>query len=276
MKQPCSATRTSTSPLNPWISRRRPDSGARLRLFCFPYAGGGTVVFHGWRIDRPEGVEVCSILMPGRESRLREPAFDRLPALIKVLAEAICPYLDRPFAFFGHSMGALIAFELARYLRARGNPTPHHLFVSAARAPQRWCTRSRSHQLAEPDFIRELRRLNGMPDELLQNKEWLELLLPTLRADFAVCEEYIYQPDRPLECPLSAYGGRDDPEVAEEEITAWRDQTQGAFTQEIFPGDHFFLHDARETLLHAIGQALSGLLKRLDVPSLLMAEPNIP
>lgn len=242
-----------------WIWRPRPNPDALLRLFCFPYAGGGTVIFRTWPDSLPEDVEVCSVRLPRRESRLREPPFDRCAPLVQTLAEAMLPYLNKPFAFFGHSMGALIAFELARYLRGRRNLVPHHLFVSGGRAPQLGFSRARIHQLPEDEFIQALRRFNGTPDEVLQNEEILGLLLPTLRADFAICEEYIYTPDAPLECPISTYGGQSDPEVREKELRAWREQTCGEFTLQLFPGNHFFLHTAHRQLLRAIAGELSGL-----------------
>lgn len=254
--------RNASRSFDPWVSRPKPNPGAQMRLFCFPYAGGGTAVFHAWPSGLPRAVEVCSLRLPGRESRLQEAPFNRLPLAVQALSDAILPYLDKPFAFFGHSMGALIAFELARHLRRQQSATPVHLFVSGCSAPQLDTSETPIHQLPHDAFIEELRRLSGTPDEVLQNNEILELLLPALRADFAVCEEYLYVPDGPLDCPISASGGQNDPEVTEEALGAWREQTRGAFDLQLFAGNHFFLHSARGRLLEFIRTLLVGLLNR--------------
>jgi medium-chain acyl-[acyl-carrier-protein] hydrolase len=251
----------SNLPFNPWVSRPEPNPGAQLRLFCFPYAGGGTSIFHAWPNGLPREVEVCSLRLPGRESRVQEAPFDRLPPTVQSISDAILPYLDKPFAFFGHSMGALIAFELVRHLRGQQRATPVHLFVSGCSAPQLYTSEPPIHQLPHDAFIEELRRLGGTPDEVLQNNEILELLLPALRADFAVCEEYLYLSDGPLDCPISAFGGQNDPEVTEEALAAWREQTRGAFALQLFEGNHFFLHSARGRLLESITGALFGAVK---------------
>ena len=247
-------------PSSSWISHHRPNAETRLRLFCFPYAGGGVASFRTWQNHLPEEIEVCSILLPGRESRLREPPFERLPPLVMTLAAIIRPWLDKPFAFFGHSMGALICFELARRLRQSFNLVPHHLFVSGRAAPQLGCARPPIHALPQEAFIQELRHMNGTPEEVLRNEELMALMLPTLRADFAVCENYVYTPDSVLDCPISAFGGDDDPRVGTDEIAAWRDQTSKPFTLQMFPGNHFFIHSAALELLIVIGESLSALL----------------
>ncbi|HEY1379547.1 MAG TPA: thioesterase domain-containing protein, partial [Gemmataceae bacterium] len=171
-----------------WLAYVRPRPLASVRLFCFPYAGGGASVFRGWADGLPSAVEVCPVQMPGRETRFREPAFTRLPLLIEALAESLYPHLDRPFAFFGHSLGALVAFELARRLRRDGSPEPQHLFVSGSGAPQ---ARDHSgaviHTRPADEFWQEVGRLNGTPAEVLTDGELRDLLLPTLRADFALC-----------------------------------------------------------------------------------------
>jgi medium-chain acyl-[acyl-carrier-protein] hydrolase len=241
---------------NDWVTHPRPNPQARLRLFCFPYAGGAASIFYPWPDDLPLDVAICPIQLPGRENRLGEPLFTRLSPLMQVLAQAIRPHLDLPFAFFGHSMGAIISFELARQLRKQGDPGPVQLFVSGNQAPQIACRDSPIHQLPEAEFIEEIRKFSGIPEAVLQNTEFLQLFLPILRADFAIHDTYTYTADETLACPISAFGGLQDKEVSRDDLAAWRDQTRSTFRLRMLPGDHFFLHSARTPLLQAISQDL--------------------
>ena len=246
----------------PWIICSRPNPRARLRLFCFPYAGGGASAFYTWSAALPEDIEVCAIQPPGRENRLRESAFVRLTSLVQALAEALQPYLNMSFAFFGHSVGALVSFELARCLR-RSGLGPAHLFVSGHGAPQRPNSKPFIHELPETEFMEELRRFNGTPEEVLQSSEWMQLLIPLLRADFAINGTYAYTHEAPLDCSIAAFGGLHDAIVSCEDIAAWREQTRKAFTLRLFPGDHFFLHSARVMLLQIISRDLRQLLSQM-------------
>ena len=169
-------------------------------------------------------------------------------SLVQTIAPFLLPYLDKPFAFFGHSMGALVSFELARLLHKEYKCSPSHLFVSGRRAPQVPDPDPPIHTLPNSEFLQELRRLNGTPEAVLQNDELMQLLLPTLRADFAVLETYVYTPQPLLDYPITAFGGLQDPEVCCEVLEAWRDQTRAAFSLHKFPGDHFFLHTAQSLL----------------------------
>ena len=168
-----------------WFPPFKDAADAMLRLFCFPYAGGGTGVFQAWLRHLPAGIALAPARLPGRETRLDEPPIDSMDLLISALADAIAPYLDKPFALLGHSMGAAIAFELARALRQRNKLTPACLFVSAARAPQLRLGHVPPPTPSDAELLDELRRLNGVPPELLQNEEWMRLALPALRADAA-------------------------------------------------------------------------------------------
>jgi medium-chain acyl-[acyl-carrier-protein] hydrolase len=242
-----------------WLACARPRPHADIRLFCFPYAGGGASVFRGWADGLPGSVEVCPVQLPGRETRFREPAFTRLPPLIEALAESLRPHLDRPFAFFGHSLGALVAFELARYLRQHQGREPFQLFVSGCGGPQaRGQAGSFIHTLPAAEFWQEVRRLNGSPAAVLDNEELTELLLPTLRADFALCETYTYAAGPPLTCPVCALGGLGDDTVDRQDLDAWRELTTGAFRLRMLPGDHFFLQTAQPLLLQGLAQELLG------------------
>jgi medium-chain acyl-[acyl-carrier-protein] hydrolase len=182
---------------------------------------------------------------------------------VQALRQAIQPHLNKPFALFGHSMGATIGFELARELRRQHASGPVHLFVSGGRAPQIPDPDPPIHHLPEKEFIAGLRRFNGTPEEVLRNPELMGLFLPILRADLAALETYSYTPGEPLDCSISAFGGLEDEKVSQDELAAWRDQTRGAFTLRMLPGDHFFLRTARTLLLHAISQDLRLLLSQM-------------
>jgi medium-chain acyl-[acyl-carrier-protein] hydrolase len=240
-----------------WLQNLQRRPGARIRLFCFPYAGGGASIFHTWHTYFPSEVEICPVQLPGREGRLSETPFSNLDELIKELATALYPFLDMPYVFFGHSMGALISFELTRYLRRIGySLLPLHLFVSGRRAPQIPDLDPPTSHLPEAEFIEELRRLKGTPEAVLQNEELLHILMPLLRADFGICEKYQYSPEKPLNCSLTALGGLSDTEVTRQMIAAWGKQTSSTFNQRFFEGDHFFLHKKQEALSTALLQDL--------------------
>lgn len=238
----------------PWIIIPKPKPKPSLRLFCFPYAGAGASIYHNWSTLLPPEIEVCSIQLPGRESRTKEPLFYNIEPLINALTPSILPLLDIPFIFFGHSLGALICFELARQLRRLKQPNPLHLFVSAREAPQNPLTKPPVHQLSDADFIKELSRFNGTPKAVLQNVELMNYFLPILRADLAINETYKYTPEPPLNCPISVFGGLQDLIVSSESLAVWNAQTNCNFSSRIFSGDHFFLKSQQQLLLEAIYQ----------------------
>jgi medium-chain acyl-[acyl-carrier-protein] hydrolase len=185
-----------------------------------------------------------------------EPAFSRLPPLIDALTEALLPLLDKPFALFGHSLGSLVSFELARQLQANHQARPVRLFVSAGPAPQIPHRGPPIHSLPEREFSAELLRLDGTPEELLNHKELMDIVLPSLRADFALYESYRYSSGPPLNCPISTYGGLSDKKVNHSDLEAWRDQTAVSFSIRMFPGDHFFLKTTQPLLLQTLSQEL--------------------
>lgn len=246
---------------NRWLIFTKPNPSANLRLFSFPYAGGSTLIFRKWQEALPANVEMCSVELPGRGSRLREAAFATLPPLIEAIGQAISPYLDKPFVFFGHSMGAIISFELSRYLRRWQQVIPAQLIISGRRAPQISDDEPPTYNLPEPEFIEELRRLNGTPQVILDHPELMRLITPQLRADFAVCQTYIYTHEAPLDCPILAFGGLQD-RVTRPNLEAWREQTTQSFSLRMFPGDHFFVQTAERTLLRILAEELSSLTMR--------------
>ncbi|HEX7175429.1 MAG TPA: thioesterase II family protein [Pyrinomonadaceae bacterium] len=239
-----------------WFTTPEPNPQAELRLFCFPYAGGGETIFRRWPSHLPSTIEVCAAQLPGRGRRMKEPPRTRLSTLAREIADAARPYLDKPFALFGHSMGAVIAFELARLLRRETGTAPLRLFVSGHRAPQIPKSVPSIHNLPEEDFFEELRRFNGTPAEVLEHRELMGLMLPLLRADFELIETYTYTDAEPLDCPITAFGGERDVSVSRAELERWREQTAANFFLHMFEGDHFFLNEAGPRLLQIIRRDL--------------------
>jgi medium-chain acyl-[acyl-carrier-protein] hydrolase len=239
-----------------WIAFRKPNPRARLRLFCLPYAGIGASIFRTWSDGLPADVEVCPVQYPGRGTRLMETPFTQLSPLVQALAQALVPLLDKPFALFGHSLGALVGFELARELRRQSGVQPVRLFASADRSPQIPRQDLPVHALPEGEFLAQLRRLNGTPGKVLEHEELMRIMLPILRADFAVYETYAYSAEPPLECFISSFGGLQDRKVSRSDLEAWRDQTSASFSLRMFPGDHFFLNTNQPLLLQVISHDL--------------------
>lgn len=246
---------------NPWWVRQIGSAQPHLRLFCLPYAGGGASVFRGWREHLPATVELAALQLPGRETRMREAAHAHLGSVLPPLIDAMRPLLDLDFVLFGHSMGALLAFELARSLRRLGLPGPRQLWVSGHRAPQLERQRRWLHTLPRDQFIDELRCLQGTSDEILEHPELMDFLEPRLRADFAVCETYQYHEEPPLDCAIGALAGESD-ELDGSMLSAWSQQTSTHCEQKRFRGGHFYLHDQRAALLEALNAGLAKLLVR--------------
>jgi surfactin synthase thioesterase subunit len=244
--------------------RYRANDNATLRLFCFPFAGGGVAAFRTWADELPEFVDVCSVELPGRDRLILEPPIESLALLLERLVGAVSHWIDLPYVMFGHSMGALLAFELVRRLTSAGKRPPTVLFVSAHRAPHLPDTREMIHDLPRAKFIAALRELEGTPPDVLNNKELIDIYLPALKADFTLAETYTYTPGHPLDCPILAFGGRDDFQVTEAEIAAWREQTTGDFQLRMLKGNHFFLQSSAKLLLYEIARELEKLRDRLN------------
>lgn len=245
----------------PWLVTPRPNPRAALRLFCFPYAGGSTQIYRTWAAGLPSTVEMCAVEIPGRGRRLRERSHHDLQELVTAAFDALRPHMDKPFAFFGHSMGALMSFELARRLRREGLPGPARIFVSARRAPQIPETDPLTYNLPEAEFIDELRRLNGTPQEVLEHPELLQLMMPILRADFSVCQTYEYTTEPPLDAGITAYGGVKDTDVSREQLEAWGEQSSAPLVLHMLEGDHFFIHSSQVQLLQSLTQELHWLVR---------------
>lgn len=253
--KPASASETA-SKVQLWFPNLRPNFSAGFRLFCLPYAGGGASIFQSWSAKLPPGIEICPIQLPGRENRLSETPLKRLKSLIETVAPLMRPHLDCPYGFFGYSLGAILAFELARQLRREKAPAPACLFVAASRAPQLPDFAAPIHALPDDKFIAALARLQGTPAAVLQDAELMQLYLPALRADFALLETYFYAADKPLECPIIAFGGLEDEKVTQEQIDAWREQTVSEFEMKMYPGNHFFFHESASDLLEVVAEKI--------------------
>jgi surfactin synthase thioesterase subunit len=234
-----------------WWVRSRSTAEHPIRLFCFPYAGSGPSVFNDWPAFMGPSYEICALSLPGRGARLHEPSLRSLDEIISTVHENIQSLLDVPFIFFGHSMGALIAFELCRRLHREHNRLPRVLYVSGARSPQTPWERI-TYNLPKDEFIAEVLRLNGIPDELAREKPFVEMLLPTLRADFQVCQTYTFIPGERLPIPIHVFSGTDDPDVLESQLKGWADHTSQVCSLMLIKGDHFFINTSPREVIGRI------------------------
>lgn len=239
---------------NPWITCPKPNPEADIRLFCFPYAGGGTSIFHPWSVELTPKLEVCPIQLPGRDERLHEKPFIEFSDLVEGLIQGLEPQLQMPFVFFGHSMGALLAFEVARELGKRYQITPVHLFISACRAPHLSDSLPPlpNSTACDEEIIAQLHSFNSIPEWILQNTDLMRYVLPIFRADLQVVKNYNYSDGEPLDCPITVFGGKQDTLVCYEHLIAWQTQTKSSFNIKMFAGNHFFLQSQRSMLLQSI------------------------
>jgi medium-chain acyl-[acyl-carrier-protein] hydrolase len=248
--------------MSPWLMRWPPAiRHPEIRLFCFPHAGGGAAAFRLWQPLLPPFVELCAIQLPGRGNRFREHALSSVRALVATLHEEMLPLLDRPFAFFGHSMGSILALEVCRSLAAN-DLHPHQLFVSGRRPPQVPDPHPPLRHLSDAAFVGEIdRRYGGIPPEIAAEPDVLALLLPALRADIAALETHCPEATEPLDCPLLAFGGSEDPLTPRAHLNAWRSETRNEFGVRIFPGSHFYLDPCREAVVAEVSKTLAARLQ---------------
>lgn len=247
-------------PRNPWLVWPQPRGNACFQLICIPYAGGSAYIFNHWPKQLPNSMQVCAVQLPGRGRRIKEPAFRRLSDIVQPLTEALLPYLGSRFAFFGHSMGALISFEMIRRLRKVHRLKATHLFVSGCYAPH-IPDPNPLYSLPDQELIEKLKRLQGVPPSELDDAELMQLMLPTLRADCLVTETYSYKNDEPLECPITVFGGTEDTIAKQEDLGEWQRHTSAKFSQYIFPGKHFFFDSAEPEILRIVRRELGKHLE---------------
>jgi medium-chain acyl-[acyl-carrier-protein] hydrolase len=235
---------------NKWFNVRPARNVAALRLFCFPHVGAGASAFNLWKPAWiPDNIELWTVRLPGREQRLSETPFRHMGPLVDALYEAMATQLSGPYAFYGHSLGAVVAFEMARRIQRQGGPGPIRLLISAHTAPQLGLCRPVLYNLPDKEFVNALRRFAGTPDEALDNEDLMSIMMMALRADFEVDETYSYEEGPPLDCPISAFGGIEDRDVAQADLEAWKTLTSQKFTLQMMEGDHFFIFRSPDFLL---------------------------
>ncbi|MBX3415408.1 MAG: thioesterase [Pirellulales bacterium] len=244
----------------PWVRSVRRTSPPAARLFCLPYAAGSASIFRHWQNALPESLEVCAVQLPGRADRRHERPLARVGSLVEVAGHALEPLVDRPFAIFGHSMGTLLAFELARWLEARGC-RPALLATGGRGAPEFPDPGPALHAAPQAALVDELLRLGGTSREMFADAERMARLVPIIRADFAVCETYVFRPAERLRCPIVAFGGAADPDWPEPQIAAWGEHTQDEFSYHMLPGDHFFLHSCEREFLAQLRAACERFVR---------------
>jgi surfactin synthase thioesterase subunit len=253
---------TTTTPTTPWLMPFYRGGNGRLNLFFFPHAGGGASAFYQWSRVLPKEITSYAIQLPGRETRLREPLHREMSVLVDVLTGELRPYLETaPFIFWGHSMGALLAFELTRHLQQRSHPTPQRLFLSGYNAPHIPYADPKIHHLPEADFVAALKELNGTPAAVLQDAELRELVLPIVRADFQLVETYAHEEAQPLSCPITVLDGAADDKTNEVDLKEWQRQSTQALEMFAFPGDHFFPYDLQPKLISTVLYLLNRQLQ---------------
>ena len=249
----------------PWVAMRPVKPFAWLRLFCFPYGGRGAALFRSWQGSLSPEVDVCAVQLPGRENRSREAPFTSVRDLSVELARELRPQFAPPFALFGHGVGALVAFELARRLREQGGPAPVHLFVSGQRPPHARPVLPPIYRMPDADLLDEVaRRYDRMTAILLQIPEMRAMLLDVFRADFTMHDTYECEPGAPLACPITCLGAEEDPECAHDGLRGWREHTGARFAIRMFPGGHLFIESARAEVLAAVAGDLHARLAGLS------------
>lgn len=242
-----------------WLLRPQPLEKPALRLIALPYAGGNGTVYHSWQAGLDNGVELNAIMMPGRLSRIDEPVCTSLTVLTETLIDVITALSDVPYVFFGHSMGARMAWHLTHQLGQRGLPLPHHLFLSGHGAPGASRRRDVLQGLSDDEFVLYLKRFNGIPEVITREPALMRLVLPALRADFQLMDQLPEADYPPLNVPFSVLSGSEDPNVFPASVERWHSFTRAPCTVHYFPGDHFFIQPQRDAVLAHINQTCRTL-----------------
>lgn len=229
-----------------------------LRLFCFPHAGGSAASLNGWVRRLPPAIGLERVELPGRDPQSGQRPLTRIAEVMPQLWHQWVARLDRPFALYGHSLGALVAYEFAQYARAHGYGGPLALFVSGRRAPQCPLVLDALHDLPEDELMARLTEFGGTPEGVIRNAKWRNHMMPALRADLEMSDLYVHHPREPLDCPVFAFRGEGDGIASEAEMQAWGQQTTGPFVCENLPGGHFFSTEGVERVSAAIVAQLAA------------------
>ena len=239
-----------------WFIPFKQEKNAYTRLFCFHYGGGSASAYREWAKDLADHVELIAIQLPGRENRFNEPLLNNVSDIVDRLCLHFNGYLDKSFIFFGHSIGALIAFEFVRALRRKGIQPPKHLIVSSTKAPQVPLKRALIHNLPDLKLIEEIRKYKGIPSTILEDKELMAIFLPIIRADFCISETHKYTSEEPLTCPITALGGLSDDTFDSQDLLKWQEQTSASFEYDLLPGDHFFIKSSYQEVINIVNKIL--------------------
>ncbi|MCP5061064.1 MAG: thioesterase [Ignavibacteriae bacterium] len=244
---------------NNWIVRPNPKHNAKLRLFCFPYAGSSAVVTYRHFVDNlPDFIEVCPVELPGRGARMAEDLIDDLEQVVEEISFALKDFLDIPFAFFGHSMGALISYELSHKVFGQHKVKPSNIYVSAHKAPFTERDGLIMHKLDSNEFTSELMKMDGVSKEIMEHKELMELMLPIIKNDYAVCETYDYKQKEVLDIPITIFGGVNDKDITEANLLQWEKLTSSNFRHFMIEGDHFFLTKEKNSFTRLFSDLLTS------------------
>jgi medium-chain acyl-[acyl-carrier-protein] hydrolase len=247
-----------------WLRRFRRGGPAEARLFCFHHAGGTASIYREWPRLMPPGIEPVAVQLPGRADRFREPPFDSMSSLVDALAHVIEPMLDRPYAFYGLSMGAKLAWTLTHRLGERALPLPGVLFLASVAAPD-WGEGRAQWDLSEDQLVGYLREMGGTPPEVLAEPTLLAFMLPTLRADLALVDSFQYRPARPLDVPIRAFAGTGDIEGPPERMRGWGRETTGRFDLDVVSGGHFFDPDGELQVIRTIAADMGRELAAVPI-----------
>ena len=242
--------------MSDWFVPFKYNKNSYIRLFCFHYGGGSASAYREWAKDLIDYVDLIAIQLPGRESRFSEPLLDNISDIVNELSLNFYNYLDKPYILFGHSIGALISFELTRTLRKKVMQQPKSLIISGTKAPQVPLKSPPIHCLPTPELIQKIREYNGIPRDIIENKELMDIFLPIIRADFCISETYSYYSEPPLACPIMALGGLNDYTFDSQDLLKWQEQTTALFQYELLPGDHFFIKSSYPEVINIVNKIL--------------------
>ncbi len=242
--------------MSDWFVPFKYNKNSYVRLFCFHYGGGSASAYREWSKDLADYADLIAVQLPGRESRFGETLLDNALEVVDRLSLDFGDYLDKPYIFFGHSIGGLISFEFTRILRRKGMLHPKHLIISGTKAPQAPLKRPPVHHLPDLELTEKIREYNGIPSYILEDKELMAIFLPIIRADFCISETYNYYSELPLSCPITALGGLSDDTFDSQDLLKWQEQTSASFERKLLPGDHFFIKSSYQEVIDIVNKVL--------------------